>query len=319
MTNSTASDTCRNKRHFLHRLILTSLLAFMALSFGEITIAGLRYPKLITADQMMYRVLVDVRAQSASDMGKFSEWLTQNRFDVAGSNLKRRQIEVITNGNGIKKLKQANLSFRIVSQRGPGVEGEKVDPRYLNPAKVELKLKELSTKHPNWTRLEQIGTSLQGRPIWALLITKNTKSRRFVEDYYEKPSLIFDGMHHARELMTSEVILDVAETVLEQALRQRQWQAVLEKWNIWVVPMLNVDGNNIVWTSDNWWRKNARADNSRTFGVDLNRNYVFKWSQCQGSSNEPSSETYRERTRNSSLDQSGQKNSTHRLPFFSLV
>ena len=57
--------------------------------------------------------------------------------------------------------------------------------------------------------------------------------------------------------------------------------------------MLNVDGNNIVWTTDNMWRKNARGQGNNVYGVDLNRNYSYAWNSCNGSSGSTSSETYR--------------------------
>jgi hypothetical protein len=53
--------------------------------------------------------------------------------------------------------------------------------------------------------------------------------------------------------------------------------------------MLNVDGNNIVWTQDNMWRKNARGTN----GVDINRNYPYQWNTCNGSSSDETADDYR--------------------------
>jgi hypothetical protein len=93
--------------------------------------------------------------------------------------------------------------------------------------------------------------------------------------------------------MTSEIVMDVADTVLSMKRTNSPWNQLLESWNIWIVPMLNVDGNNIVWTSNNWWRKNARGTGSDVFGVDLNRNYSYGWNSCNGSSGSQSSDTYR--------------------------
>jgi hypothetical protein len=68
--------------------------------------------------------------------------------------------------------------------------------------------------------------------------------------------------------------------------------ALLQRWDIWLVPMLNVDGNNRVWSADTWWRKNARTESKDVYGVDLNRNYPFQWSTCDGSSTSRSAEDY---------------------------
>jgi carboxypeptidase T len=110
-------------------------------------------------------------------------------------------------------------------------------------------------------------------------------------EYFQKPTIIFDGLHHAREVMTVEVVLDVADTILKN--RSRFSQELLKNWNIWVVPMVNPDGSNIVWTENTMWRKNARTGVSDIFGVDVNRNYNYRWGDCQGSSSSKSSQTYR--------------------------
>jgi hypothetical protein len=55
--------------------------------------------------------------------------------------------------------------------------------------------------------------------------------------------------------------------------------------------MVNPDGVNFVWTSNNLWRKNRR-NNGTSFGVDLNRNYPFLWGLC-GASTTSSSDIYR--------------------------
>ena len=86
--------------------------------------------------------------------------------------------------------------------------------------------------------------------------------------------------------MTPEVVLDVGVSTLATLSRGSQRAVDLfSRWNIWIVPMLNVDGSNIVWSKDNYWRKNARSQGSRVFGVDINRNYSFTWNKCNGSSN----------------------------------
>lgn len=232
-------------------------------------------------------------ARSPYDMAKYVGWLKQNDFDVAGFSWKKNEIEIITDEEGIKKLEQFKVRGKVIAARGPNyAQLESIDTRYLNPDKVEAKLKALNAQFPQVTKLVQIGSSFLGKPIWALLISTTPNSQTV--EYYQKPSIIFDGMHHAREIMTPEVVMDVADTLLNpQVRRDQKWSQLIENWNIWIVPMLNVDGNNIVWTQDNWWRKNARAQNNNTYGVDINRNYAFKWNSCNGSSGSTASDTYR--------------------------
>lgn len=223
---------------------------------------------------------------------RYLSWLKQNDYDIAGVKWQEGKIEVITDQAGLDRLNQYRVPFIVNKTNGPGKDSaDMVDPRYLNSQKVEEKLKKINAQFPNDTRLEQIGKSNQGRPIYALLLSKSAK--RNDPTYFNKPTLILDGMHHAREVMTSEIVMDVADVILNMKRMNSRWNQLIEAWNIWIVPMLNVDGNNIVWTSDAWWRKNARTSGSNVHGVDLNRNYTFAWNSCNGSSGSPSSDTYR--------------------------
>lgn len=238
-----------------------------------------------------FRYVMKVPVKTPYEMAKYAGWLRQNGFDVAGYSWRKGEIEVITNDIGVQKLNQNKLQGLKIAAKG-SLAAEKIDSRYLDPNKVEQKLKALAAQFPQWTRLEQIGTSLQGRAIWALLLSTTPNVRD--ASYHEKPTLIFDGMHHAREIMTPEVVMDVAESTLGTLARKdRAWTPVLQNWNIWVVPMLNVDGNNIVWTQDSMWRKNAHSEGGRTFGVDINRNYSFNWNKCNGSSGSTGAQDYR--------------------------
>lgn len=270
-------------------MFLKGLLILALLGLCTTTTSHAQMPSRIGQSKYQVYVQSPLNFQSIQN---YLAWLKQNEYDIAGVKWQEGKIEVITNKAGIDKMTQYRVPFQIKTTHTPGVESsDKIDPRYLNPQKVEDKLKKIAAQFPNDTRLEQIGKSHQGRAIWALLISKGAK--RNDPAYYSRPTIVLDGMHHAREIMTSEIVMDVADTVLSMKRMSTPWNQLLESWNIWIVPMLNVDGNNIVWTSDNWWRKNARGNGSSVFGVDLNRNYTYAWNTCNGSSGSSSSDTYR--------------------------
>lgn len=264
----------------------------LGIAFSPLTIATNSFQPTVNWNENQHRIIVQAPLNYQA-IRQHMAWLRQNDFDIAGINWQSGQIEVITNDLGVSKLNQYRLSFNIVKTKKTGTADavDKIDQRYLDPQKVEAKLKEISQKYPQFTRLEQIGTSNQGRPIWALLLSSTPQKND--PNYYNKPTIIFDGMHHAREIMTSEIVMDVADVTLAVRRSNSPWNQVLDAWNIWIVPMLNVDGNNIVWTQDSWWRKNGKSENNKVYGVDINRNYAFKWNTCNGSSGSKTSDTYR--------------------------
>jgi hypothetical protein len=75
---------------------------------------------------------------------------------------------------------------------------------------------------------------------------------------------------------------------------------------IYIMPVINVDG--YVYNSDSGgaqsnWRKNRRSPVPPSIGIDLNRNFGYKWGyDNQGSSGQPSQETYRGPSRFSEIE-----------------
>ncbi|MDZ4676044.1 MAG: M14 family zinc carboxypeptidase [Oligoflexia bacterium] len=267
--------------------IQSFIAALVVLSLGQVGFTTLA-PEMPSTKIFRYKVQVP----QTVDTVHLSKQLAAQGFDVAGVNLRKNIVEVITNDAGVEYIKtlgyQGNAFGAAPFDRAAGP-----DPRFLNPTTLAQKLKALNAAYPQFTRIEQIGTSIQGRPILAMLVSSTPQANDARS--LAKPSIIFDGLHHAREIMTPEVVLDVAETLLKSAFVDNEARAkeIIAGWNVWVIPMLNLDGSNIVWSSNSMWRKNAHADQNRVFGVDLNRNYVYKWNACNGSSGSSWSETYR--------------------------
>jgi hypothetical protein len=114
----------------------------------------------------------------------------------------------------------------------------------------------------------------------------------------EKPALLFTGCHHADELLGAEICMALLHNLAEQYGRDPVWTDRADRFRIVIVPVLNVDGHEVVTSGHNpLWRKNTRDVNGngvlyeKTDGVDINRNYDFNW--AHGGSGEPHSERYR--------------------------
>ena len=266
------------------RFWLRTLFALAALISVSLFVQATVAPKLLGRNTQ--RFILQTETRNPRELAALSQTLVKQGFDVAGLNAQAGQIEVLTTQLGSMALRIRGYQGAMQARE----ENATVDPRYLNPERVEAKLKSLNAAYPDLTRLEKVGTSLQGRPIYAMLISNTPKaddSRAMT-----KPSIIFDGVHHAREVMTAEVVMDVAEYLLANS-KTGQARDIVESWQVWVLPMLNVDGSNIVFTQDNWWRKNAHGNGSEIYGVDINRNYSYNWNVCNGSSGTNSAQDYR--------------------------
>jgi hypothetical protein len=145
--------------------------------------------------------------------------------------------------------------------------------------------------NPEVARLDTIGFSLQGRPICAIKVSDNPE----IDE--DEPEIFINGMIHAREPMGMEINLHTMNDLIDN----RTDPAVAEMINeneIWFLPIMNPDGyvlnEDIAPNGGGMWRKNLRDNGDGTFGVDLNRNWGFKWGYNDfGSSDDGSSQVYR--------------------------
>ncbi len=145
-------------------------------------------------------------------------------------------------------------------------------------------LRRIHEEEPGLTELHELGRSHQNRPLLALRITDPTVPAR------DKPTVLLNGAHHGDELLT----IDYAFDAIERILATPEWLRTLD---IWVVPVVNPDG---VWHTmfvdhgtriRDGGRKNARIGTTmcgeqRQRGVDLNRNYPYKWMEAGSSDDE---------------------------------
>ena len=213
----------------------------------------------------------------AAEMAK----LQKLDLDIAGVNLAKNLVDLIVTEDELTLLEKSGFKIQRTFTE---LSGSRPDAEYKTPEKVETLLKKYTADYPAITQLKQIGKSVEGRPIWAIKITNHAEQKDL-----EKPTILFNGMHHAREVMSSEVPVDIIDSLLTGYGKDAKITHWVDANEIWVIPMLNVDGNNKVWTSNNWWRKNTRGG----YGVDINRNYPYAWNTCNGSSGNPSSDTFR--------------------------
>ncbi|MEO0085917.1 MAG: M14 family metallopeptidase [candidate division WOR-3 bacterium] len=152
-------------------------------------------------------------------------------------------------------------------------------------------LEALAARYPNICSLFSVGLSHQNRPLWCLKISDNAAR---IEN---EPACFFNGATHAREPLGTHCCIMFAARILSDYGTDSLATWLVNNREIFVIPVMNPDG--YVYNSDsggstNNWRKNRRVIQSPYVGVDLNRNYGYKWGyDNSGSSGSPSQETYR--------------------------
>lgn len=138
-----------------------------------------------------------------------------------------------------------------------------------------------------------IGTSIEGRTLYAMKISDNAG----VDE--NEPEVLFMANLHAREIMTVEMVIKLADYLLSNYGVDPAVTSYVDDREIFLVPMANPDGhvyveNNHGGPSGGWWRLNRRVNANLTIGVDLNRNFGYEWGYDDaGSSPTPGNIVYR--------------------------
>ncbi len=157
-------------------------------------------------------------------------------------------------------------------------------------------LAELNLLHAQYPSLTSapfsIGLTGQGRSVWAIKVSDNAA----VDE--DEPEVLFDGAHHAREIMPVEMSLYFPRYLCENYGTDPMATFLVDNREIWFIPIVNADGFVYNETTNpdggGMWRKNRRNNGDGTYGVDPNRNYPYMWGyDDSGSSPITSSETYR--------------------------
>lgn len=164
------------------------------------------------------------------------------------------------------------------------------DSAYHNYAETVAELNRIATDYPTIARLSVIGTSYEGRNIYALKISDNVAADE------NEPEVLYNAHQHAREHLTVEMALYLASLYTSSYGSDNRVTNVVDTREIWILPDVNPDGGeyDIATGSYRSWRKNRQPNSgSSAIGTDLNRNWGFNWGCCGGSSGSPSSETYR--------------------------
>lgn len=168
-----------------------------------------------------------------------------------------------------------------------------LDERYHTRAEVHAEILALQAAYPSLVRVDTLGVSSEEvLDIWAVKLSDNVG----VDE--DEPVVLYNGVHHAEEVMGLEVImwmLDEMTSGYATDDRIRNWVDGIE---IWFIPLLNPEGHDVVTAEiDTTWRKNKRDNNDNGVfdldwdGVDFNYNYDFNW--ADGGSDLPASEYYR--------------------------
>jgi hypothetical protein len=179
--------------------------------------------------------------------------------------------------------------FREMTGRNPDDGSFRDFGYYFTYWEMRDTIYKLAQNYPQLVTIDSSMRSFQHRYLYCLRISSgpSVKSQVFI-----------NGATHAREPMGTSTCIVFASLLCTRYGADSMTTWLVNNREVYVVPVMNPDG--YIYNSDSGgsssnWRKNRNNTSPRTGpGVDLNRNYGYKWGyDNNGSSPTPSSETYR--------------------------
>ncbi|MFC7893879.1 M14 family zinc carboxypeptidase [Streptomyces sp. NPDC057381] len=192
-------------------------------------------------------------------------------------------------------LKEHTLSARAEKRVEDAAEG--VFRPYSGSGGLREEILRTAQEHPRLTKVVSIGKTVNGQDILALKLTKHADRTRDGS----KPAVLYMSNQHAREWITPEMTRRLMHHYLDNYKKDRRIKKLVDRTELWFLLSANPDGYDYTFQDDDnrLWRKNLRDNNGDGTigtgdGVDLNRNFAYKWGyDDEGSSPNPTSQTYR--------------------------
>jgi carboxypeptidase T len=217
------------------------------------------------------RMLVRIDISDQAVMEKVSR-LPQG-LDVA-SVRPGEYLDLVIKPSQLGILAGAGIGYRVLMKNPQDVPPNQGKAAYHNYDGIRAELKQIAADHPAIAKLDTVAVAAQGGKVWCLKLSDqpgvNDNSRH---------GIIAMGLHHAREWMTPEICLNIANYLTDNynPAGTDSVSMLLKTKEIYVLPLVNPDGfvydNGGSYGSGLLWRKNRRINSPTVFGADLNRGY----------------------------------------------
>lgn len=141
---------------------------------------------------------------------------------------------------------------------------------YPSPAEARREIEDLARGHPDLCVIEEIGRSTEDRPIQALRVRGSGAANGGAQ---ERPQLLVTAHIHAIEYIGSYVARALARRLVNGYGAAPHITELLDRADVWLVPLLNPDGAERIWRRGGWSGLGGARFTAN--GVDPNRNFPF--------------------------------------------
>jgi Zinc carboxypeptidase/Carboxypeptidase regulatory-like domain len=150
---------------------------------------------------------------------------------------------------GFSLLSAAALALLVCFVSTPSAKGQ-----YHTYGQIGTELSTVESTYPTLAKRFDLGSTVQGRSMWALHLTSNVNTEQ------DKPEFRYISTMHGDEVMGVEMCMRLIDYLTTNYGTDSRVTNIVDSVDLWIVPCMNPDGF-VVGT-----RSNAN-------GVDLNRNF----------------------------------------------
>ncbi len=237
---------------------------------------------LAATERSVISITQDDYRELVSDMTREDREL----LDVIGIDPDTGDLQILVTDQGMNICHNAGIDVLVVKTEEQ-LRLDRIDSQYLDYSEITAQLLSYETSYPTRAKRYELAATAEGRRVWAMKISDNVTSQE------DEPEILVIGLHQAREIMSTEVCMDMISYLLTNYGSNPDVTQWVNTWQIWVIPMLNPDGSAYCWATDQYWTKNRRDNGGGVYGVDLGHNYPLDWGACFGSASDPNSNSYR--------------------------
>jgi hypothetical protein len=215
--------------------------------------------------KMIFIILTAVFYLFAANKYQYAEVKVSGQEDIKFLQANNIDIDRTSFGKGGKPLDGkvtvyvTEEHFKLIGDKGFSLKWTPLEIRdkasYRNNQAIGDSMLIWQNRHPDICKRIQIGTSVQGRPLWVLKISDNVN----IEE--AEPEVKFVSTMHGDEVTGMELEMFTIENILRgYKANNDSMLFIVNNTELYVMPLMNPDGN----------ANNTRYNGN---GIDLNRNF----------------------------------------------
>ncbi|MCK5785504.1 MAG: T9SS type A sorting domain-containing protein [Candidatus Sabulitectum sp.] len=207
---------------------------------------------------MKYVILLLALVSSAALAGWHSVMVpSTTRIDIEYFHSNGYDIEAVFGSkvrlyvNELQETALRNMGYRLFAEEIPAP----IVP-YPTIAEINASMNAVVAAHPTIARIEQIGTSVQGKELYAVIVSDNVSSDE------AEPEIRISGNIHGDEKTAGMSCLNFLEVLTDNYGTSDVCTYVVDNSELWIIPIVNPDG----YASSTRYNANS---------IDLNRNCSY--------------------------------------------